>query len=116
MRLLLLLFTFVLTSQSLTAQVLNTKSYDNGLVVTADKYASVIGKDILERGGNAIDAAVAVQFALAVTLPRAGNIGGGGFMVVHLAEGETTTLDFREKALKVPPAICTSEMGNLMAI
>lgn len=98
MRLLLLLFTFVLTSQSLTAQVLNTKSYDNGLVVTADKYASVIGKDILERGGNAIDAAVAVQFALAVTLPRAGNIGGGGFMVVHLAEGETTTLDFREKA------------------
>jgi len=98
MRLILLLLTFILTSQSLTAQVLNTKSYENGLVVTADKYASEIGKEILKQGGNAIDAAVAVQFALAVTLPRAGNIGGGGFMVIHLAEGETTTLDFREKA------------------
>lgn len=98
MRLLLLLFTFVLTSHSLTAQVLNSKSYENGLVVTADKYASEVGKEIIEQGGNAVDAAVAVQFVLAVTLPRAGNIGGGGFMVVHLAEGETTTLDFREKA------------------
>ncbi|MAO66011.1 MAG: gamma-glutamyltransferase [Balneola sp.] len=98
MRILLLLLTFVFTSHSLSAQVLNSKSYKNGLVVTADKYASEVGKEILQKGGNAVDAAVAVQFALAVTLPRAGNIGGGGFMVIHLADGETATLDFREKA------------------
>lgn len=98
MRIILLLLTFVFTSHSLSAQVFNSKSYDNGLVVTADKYASEVGKEILEKGGNAVDAAVAVQFALAVTLPRAGNIGGGGFMIIHLADGEKTTLDFREKA------------------
>jgi gamma-glutamyltranspeptidase/glutathione hydrolase len=61
--------------------------------------ATRIGVEILERGGNAIDAAVAVGFALAVTLPRAGNLGGGGFMVVHLADRkETVTLDYREMA------------------
>ena len=97
-RLLLLLLTLAFTFQSITAQVLNSRTYENGLVVTADKYASEIGKEILQKGGNAVDAAVAVQFALAVTLPRAGNIGGGGFMVVHLANGETAALDFREKA------------------
>ncbi|MEO1021058.1 MAG: gamma-glutamyltransferase [Bacteroidota bacterium] len=75
-----------------------TKKYDNGLVVSAEERASHIGIDILKKGGNAIDAAVAVQFALAVTLPRAGNIGGGGFMVIHLADGTTTALDYREKA------------------
>lgn len=98
MRFILLLLTFVITSHSLSAQVYNSKSYKNGLVVTADKYASEVGKEILLQGGNAVDAAVAVQFALAVTLPRAGNIGGGGFMVIHLANGETAALDFREKA------------------
>lgn len=98
MRILLFLLAFVFTSHSLSAQVLNSKSYENGLVVTADKYASEIGKDILQQGGNAVDAAVAIQFALAVTLPRAGNIGGGGFMVIHLSDGETAALDFREKA------------------
>ncbi len=98
MRLLLVLLTFVFTSHTLSAQVFNSKSYQNGLVVTADKFASEVGKEILQKGGNAIDAAVAVQFALAVTLPRAGNIGGGGFMVIHLANGETAALDFREKA------------------
>ncbi|MDR9415368.1 MAG: gamma-glutamyltransferase [Gracilimonas sp.] len=98
MRIIFLLLTFVFTSHSLSAQVLNSKSYNNGLVVTADKYASEIGKEILQQGGNAVDAAVAVQFALAVTLPRAGNIGGGGFMVIRLADGETAALDFREKA------------------
>ncbi len=98
LRFLLLLLTFLFTSHTVSAQVLNSKTYENGLVVTADKYASEIGKEILMKGGNAVDAAVAVQFALAVTLPRAGNIGGGGFMVVHLANGETAALDFREKA------------------
>lgn len=106
MRIILLLLTFILTSHSLSAQVLTSKSYENGMVVSADKYASEIGKDILKQGGNAVDAAVAVQFALAVTLPRAGNIGGGGFMVIHMQNGETAALDFREKA----PARATRDM------
>jgi len=75
----------------------------HGMVVTQEERASRIGVDILRRGGNAVDAAVAVGFALAVTLPRAGNLGGGGFMVVHLAahDGEAArdvAIDFREAA------------------
>jgi gamma-glutamyltranspeptidase/glutathione hydrolase len=71
----------------------------HGMVVTQEKRATRIGVDILEKGGNAVDAAVAVGFALAVTLPRAGNLGGGGFMMVHLAEkNETAAIDYRETA------------------
>ena len=73
-------------------------SAKNGMVVSTSSYASKVGVDILKKGGNAIDAAVAVGFALAVTYPTAGNIGGGGFMVIHLADGKNTTIDFREKA------------------
>ncbi|MFH5884937.1 gamma-glutamyltransferase [Halalkalibaculum sp. DA3122] len=80
------------------AQIGWTKSYEQGTVVAAEQKAADIGRQILEEGGNAVDAAVAVQFALAVTLPRAGNIGGGGFMVLHLAGGTTRALDFREVA------------------
>jgi gamma-glutamyltranspeptidase len=69
-----------------------------GMVSTTDRVASEIGVEVLRRGGNAVDAAVAVQFALAVVNPEAGNIGGGGFMVVRTADGQTATLDFREKA------------------
>ncbi|OKS87956.1 gamma-glutamyltransferase [Mucilaginibacter polytrichastri] len=72
--------------------------YHNGMVVCAYPDASQVGVDILKKGGNAVDAAVAVQFALAVTLPEAGNIGGGGFMVFRPAKGLPNTLDFREKA------------------
>jgi gamma-glutamyltranspeptidase/glutathione hydrolase len=72
--------------------------YKNGMVVCATPSASKVGLDILKKGGNAVDAAVAVQFALAVTHPEAGNIGGGGFMVYRSGKGETNTLDFREKA------------------
>ncbi|MEM7570581.1 MAG: gamma-glutamyltransferase [Pseudomonadota bacterium] len=73
----------------------------NGMVVTQEAIASRVGADILREGGNAVDAAVATGFALAVTLPRAGNLGGGGFMLVHLAEtGETIALDYREMAPK----------------
>ena len=72
--------------------------YKNGMVVSANETASKVGIAILKKGGNAIDAAVAVQFALAVVYPNAGNIGGGGFMVYRSSTGESNTLDFREKA------------------
>ncbi len=68
------------------------------MVVTAHPLASKVGVQILKAGGNAIDAAIAVQFALAVVYPNAGNLGGGGFMVLRLKNGESNTLDFREKA------------------
>lgn len=69
------------------------------MVVSQEARATRIGLDVLRRGGNAVDAAVAIGFALAVTLPRAGNLGGGGFMLAHLAEtGETHALDYRETA------------------
>jgi gamma-glutamyltranspeptidase/glutathione hydrolase len=70
----------------------------NGMVVAQEATAARIGVEILRKGGNAIDAAVAVGFAMAVTYPRAGNIGGGGFMVIHRADGEDTTIDYRETA------------------
>ena len=70
----------------------------NGAVTSSNAYATQVGIDILKLGGNAIDAAVAVGFALAVTHPGAGNIGGGGFMVIHLSKGDVITLDFRETA------------------
>lgn len=70
----------------------------NGMVVSASEIASHIGRDILRKGGNSIDAAVATAFSLAVTCPWAGNIGGGGFLVYHRADGMVTTIDFREKA------------------
>ncbi len=68
------------------------------MVVCARPEAAQVGRNILFEGGNAIDAAVDVQFALAVVFPYAGNIGGGGFMVFRQADGQSTTLDFREKA------------------
>src|ERR1700686_855665 len=79
----------------------------NGMVVAQESRAARVGGEILGRGGNAVDAAVAVGFALAVTYPRAGNIGGGGFMVIHLAkENRDTTIDYRETA----PAAATATM------
>jgi gamma-glutamyltranspeptidase / glutathione hydrolase len=71
----------------------------HGMVASQDERATRIGLEVLEKGGNAVDAAVAVGFALAVTLPRAGNIGGGGFMLVHVAEGNVNAaIDYRETA------------------
>lgn len=69
----------------------------NGMVSSASRYASQVGIDILKKGGNAVDAAVAMGFALAVTYPQAGNLGGGGFMVIRL-NNKITTIDYREKA------------------
>jgi gamma-glutamyltranspeptidase/glutathione hydrolase len=71
---------------------------ENGMVVTAQHIATQVGVDVLKHGGNAVDAAVAVGYALAVVYPAAGNLGGGGFMTVQLADGRKTFLDFREKA------------------
>ncbi|MDO5640927.1 MAG: gamma-glutamyltransferase [Paracoccus sp. (in: a-proteobacteria)] len=80
---------------------------ENGMVSAQERIAAEVGRDILAAGGNAVDAGVAVAFALAVTLPRAGNIGGGGFMLIHDAEtGETKALDYREMA----PASATRDM------
>jgi gamma-glutamyltranspeptidase/glutathione hydrolase len=84
----------------------NGDQFRNGMVVCAYPDASLVGLNILKKGGNAVDAAVAVQFALAVVYPDAGNIGGGGFMVYRSASGETNTLDFREKG----PAAATTNM------
>jgi len=76
-----------------------------GMVVSVDPNATRAGVSVLERGGNAIDAAVAVAYVLAVTHPSAGNLGGGGFMLVRLRSGESTAIDFREAA----PALATTE-------
>jgi gamma-glutamyltranspeptidase/glutathione hydrolase len=70
----------------------------NGMVVSTDPQATIAGLKVLLKGGNAVDAAVAVGFALAVTYPAAGNIGGGGFMNIRFAEGRSYTIDYREKA------------------
>lgn len=71
----------------------------HGMVASVDAYATRVGVEILKKGGNAVDAAIAVHMALAVVHPNAGNIGGGGFFVIHLQDkGITTTIDFREKA------------------
>src|SRR5687768_14315406 len=71
----------------------------NGLVVSVSPPGSDVGREVLKQGGNAVDAAVATAFALAVTWPSAGNIGGGGFMVIHPApgKGDPVVIDYREK-------------------
>ncbi len=85
-----------------------------GMVVTAQHLASEIGADILRRGGNAYDAAVAVGYALAVVYPEAGNLGGGGFMTFRKANGETGFVDFREKApLAATPTMYQDGRGHL---
>ena len=79
---------------------------ENGMVVTAQHLATRVGVDVLKDGGNAIDAAVAVGYALAVVYPAAGNLGGGGFMTIQFTDGRKTFLDFREKA----PLAATANM------
>src|SRR3982751_2777614 len=76
------------------------------MVVSASGIASEVGRDVLARGGNAVDAAIATGFALTVTYPVAGNIGGGGFMVIRFPDGRATTFDFRE----IAPLAATPEM------
>ena len=79
---------------------------EHGIVVSAQHYASEVGAGILAQGGNAIDAAVAVGYALAVVDPCCGNIGGGGFMTIHLKDGRDTFINFRETA----PGAATAAM------
>ncbi len=86
---------FTQTEKPFTGSIASGK---NGVVTSRSEIASQVGIDILKQGGNAIDAAVATGFALAVTYPSAGNVGGGGFAVVHLANGKVVTLDSRERA------------------
>ncbi len=86
-----------------------------GIVASTNVIASQVGVDIMKQGGNAVDAAIAVAFALAVTHPAAGNLGGGGFMMIRLKNGKTTAIDYREMA----PAAATRNIyldkdGNLI--
>lgn len=93
-----LAFMFILITNIYAASYPPVKNTKDGLAISSNVLANEIGQKVLEEGGNAIDAAVAVGYALAVVHPAAGNIGGGGFAVIHLANGENITLDFREKA------------------
>ena len=81
------------------ADTLHAVVAEHGMVVAQEKMSARVGADVLRRGGNAVDAAVATGFAMAVTYPRAGNIGGGGFMLIHSGErGEDVAIDYRETA------------------
>ena len=85
----------------------------NGMVVSGERRASQVGRDVLRAGGNAVDAAIATGFALAVTNPSAGNIGGGGFMIIRFPDGRATAIDFREKApLSAHPDMFLDENGE----
>ena len=79
-------------------EIVKHAHFSNAAVSSAHPLASEVGAEILKKGGNAIDAAIAVQYALAVVYPNAGNIGGGGFMVLHTKDNESHSIDFREKA------------------
>lgn len=78
----------------------------HAMVASTSRHASQIGVDVMKRGGNAVDAAVAVAFALAVAYPEAGNLGGGGFMLIRFRDGKTIAIDYRE----VAPLAATRDM------
>jgi gamma-glutamyltranspeptidase/glutathione hydrolase len=91
----------------------DTQQAISGMVVSQNIIASKVGAEILRAGGNAVDAAIAAGFALAVVHPSAGNIGGGGFMMIRFPDGRSTALDFREKApLAAHPEMFLDENGE----
>src|SRR5437868_6198829 len=94
------------TPLPLTAASLPPVEAAHGMVVSAQNLASAVGVEILKKGGNAVDAAVAVGYALAVVHPCCGNLGGGGFMLIHPSGGKDVVLDFRETA----PLAATRDM------
>ena len=94
----LLIVAFAQTSVCLAGGGMRPERAEHGMVVSVHELASQAGVEMMKAGGNAIDAAVATGFALAVVHPSAGNIGGGGFMLIRMADGETHFLDYREKA------------------
>ncbi len=105
------LFFLIGSNQTIIAQTIAR----NGMVVSDSEIASNVGVEILKQGGNAIDASIATAFALAVTFPAAGNIGGGGFLVYMDSDGSATTIDFREKApLKASTDMFLDEEGNVI--
>ena len=93
-------FTYAQVNYGVEGEAFHPVFAKQGMVSSQDPFATQVGIDVLKSGGNAVDAAVAVGYALAVTHPQAGNIGGGGFMLIHLADGTTTAIDFREVAPK----------------
>ena len=104
---------FITLTSFINPQVPGPIAGKNGMVVSASQLATQVGVEILKKGGNAVDASVAVGFALAVTYPAAGNIGGGGFMVIRLNDGTTTSIDYREKApSSAHPDIYLDDSGN----
>jgi gamma-glutamyltranspeptidase / glutathione hydrolase len=109
-------FTLIFLTLFFTHSPLDAQTYGkNGMVVSDNILASEVGIDILKKGGNAIDASIATAFALAVTHPEAGNIGGGGFIVLMKSDGGVTTFDFREKApLKATSDLFQDADGNLI--
>ena len=87
----------------------------HGIVASTNEVASQVGVDVMKRGGNAVDAAIAVAFALAVTHPAAGNLGGGGFMMIRLRDGKTTVIDYREMApAAATPKVYLDKNGKLI--
>src|SRR5579864_6668821 len=111
LRIIVLLFISCLLTPCQAAPVEAT----HGMVVSEHRLASQIGVDILKQGGNAVDAAVAVGYALAVVNPCCGNLGGGGFMTIHFADGRNIFINFRERApLAAKPDMFLNAQGNII--
>src|SRR6202795_3660830 len=104
--LILLVVISCLVARPLVASPMHPSHAPHAMVASVHELASRVGVDMMQAGGNAVDAAVAVGFALAVVYPQAGNLGGGGFMLIRLADGKTHFVDYREKA----PSAATANM------